>query len=357
MRLRKVYGLNKLFLTPLEIKKIMEVVEYKFRPNETVNIPVHFGHYQYLEVIGHGSFAVVIKAMDLKNKKKVACKLSFRKYLNNPIILSKFEKELRIHKRLDHPNIAPILEILYLDDVIITVMNFYHYGDLYNVMERRKLNEYEILEIAKKLVDALCYLHERGVAHRDIKPENIVLDSAWNPVLIDFGLCTEQKSCLSQTICGTLFFLPPEIINDDEYDAMKADIWSLGITIYVLLTKRYPFSKSNPKVVREEIQHIDMILKSSLGQNMYELLSKMLVVDPSQRKTAQELKVEIDKYLNQFYIPVSKTKPNELKYKRITPQISGKITIKDDYFAVRITKPRVNHCASMLHTKGPIKVF
>ena len=335
----------------------MEVVEYKFSPDDTVSIPVHFGHYEYIEVIGNGSFAVVIKAMDLKNKKKVACKLSFRKFLKDPNVLSKFEKELRIHKRLNHPNIAPILDIIYMDDVIITVMNYYNYGDLYNVMDTRQMSEYEILEISKKLVDALCYLHERGVAHRDIKPENIVLDSAKNPVLIDFGLCTEQRSCLSSTICGTLFYLPPEQLINEEYDAMKADIWSLGITIFVLATRRYPFSQSNPGVILEEVEHIDMIMKSTLSPNMYELLSNMLAIDPRQRKTAKELYVILEKFLHKLFIPISKTRPNGLKYKRITPQISGEVVTKDDYFAVRITKPQIRHCTSLLRTKLAIKVF
>ena len=110
----------------------MDVVEYKFAEDEMVEIPVHFSHYEYDSVIGQGTYALVIKAIDLKNGNPVACKLNFRKFLSDPRVLNKFEKELRIHKRLIHPNIATIIDIVYLKDVIITVMSYYKLGDMFN---------------------------------------------------------------------------------------------------------------------------------------------------------------------------------------------------------------------------------
>ena len=92
----------------------MDVIKYQFTSDEIVNIPVHFSHYEYDSVIGQGTYALVIKAIDLKKGNYVACKLNFRKFLEDPVILNKFEMELRIHKRLNHPNIATIIDVVIL---------------------------------------------------------------------------------------------------------------------------------------------------------------------------------------------------------------------------------------------------
>ena len=320
----------------------MNFVEYQFASNETVKIPVNFSHYQFKDIIGEGTTAIVILAVDTKNGKTVACKLSYRKFLNDYGALATFEKELRIHKRLNHPSIVPILDIIYEEDVIITVMNYYKLGDLMGVIATTNLHEMEILDISKKIIEALCYLHQRGIAHRDIKPENIVLDDKRNPILIDFGICTEQKSSLSSTLCGTMSYMAPEELIGDKYDAIKSDIWSLGVTLFVIATKHFPFKSHHPRTILMEMQNIDNILKETVRGKLYELLSKMLVLDPNQRKTAEELSTLFSENSNHFNLTRANTKLNRMSYKNtILDPSNGEMQVRDKTFCVRIIKPRV----------------
>lgn len=266
-----------------------EIVHFAFSPAITLDIPVHFGHYEYVDVIGSGSFAIIVEAKDLKTGKSVACKFCYRRFLNDLGILQRFENELRIQEKVSHPNIAPILEVLYLKDVIITVMEYYRWGDLLDMITSMRISEADSIQIAKQLIGALAYMHERGIVHRDIKPENIVLNAFMNPLIIDFGLSTDLNTDSLQTYCGTCFYLPPEIIKGDAYDGKKADIWSLGITIFVVATGTPPWRSNNPNVILKEMENINAILKTSVGRRISNLLSRMLVIDPAKRASAQEL--------------------------------------------------------------------
>ena len=238
-------------------------------------------------------------------------------------------------------------------------MDYYRLGDLLDIMGSSRLPEMEVIEISKKLIDALCYLHARGIAHRDIKPENIVLDTTRNPVLIDFGLCTDQISCLSATMCGTMFYIPPEELQNHKYDAKKADVWSLGITIYVIATGTFPFTSENPKNMLKEMENMDFILKKSVNHKIYRFLSQMLVVDPEERKSAEEIKNSFSKQTNQFLISCANTKPNKLKYfkQSILPASCDRLHMRDTPFFVRIAKPQVLSRGSLFNSVEPIRVF
>ena len=320
-------------------KNKMEVVKYQFASDEIVDIPIHFSHYEYNDIIGQGTYAVVIKAIDLKKGNFVACKLSFRKFLENPVILNKFERELRIHKRLNHPNIAKIIDVIYLKDVIITVMDYYKQGDLLSIVSKMVLHEYEVMEISKKLIDALCYLHERDIVHRDIKPENIVFDTRRNPVLIDFGLSNEQNHDASTTICGTMLYMSPELLLNKEYDAKKADIWALGITIYVIATRTYPFTSDNPRTMLREMRTLEENLKESGGNKICLLLSQMLAFDPNQRKTAEELKKT---FCDKPHKNVLQSTKRIGSISIVPPVLSGQVQAKGGTFIVRIPSQQIH---------------
>ena len=88
-----------------------DVVHFPFSSTITLDIPVHFGHYEYVDIIGTGAFAIVVEAKDLKKGKSVACKFSYRRFLEDHGVLQRFEKELRVQEKVRHPNIAPIIEI------------------------------------------------------------------------------------------------------------------------------------------------------------------------------------------------------------------------------------------------------
>jgi serine/threonine protein kinase len=131
-----------------------------------------------------------------------------------------------------------------------------------------------------------------GIAHRDIKLENLVFDKDMTPKIIDFGFSTgiDKENYLRCTHCGSLAFVPPEFFTSFAYDAKKADIWSLGITIFVMIAGYFPWNpEEDGKNVLRQIYHWDCVIPESFPKAIKTLLSRMLVKDPLNRATTEEL--------------------------------------------------------------------
>ena len=252
-------------------------------------IPKSFGNYQVLSVINVGEFASLYKCYNTKINQFFTCKVVEREELVKRGDLQKFERELRIHERMQHPNIVQVQEILYLKDYIVIVMEYLPNGDLFAHIDHRTLfTERQMLDIAFQILRALSYLHSRGITHRDIKPENIVFDDNMVPKLVDFGLCRDTTNLMS-TKCGTIFYSAPEVIQSGRYDGEHCDIWSFGVTMYALATGCLPWDEPNPIRFMQRILKNDINMKIDLKGPLYLLVSRCLQVSPKMRPTADEL--------------------------------------------------------------------
>ena len=201
-----------------------------------IRIPSSVGRYRILRQIGKGGFAVVVQAVDTKTNQFVAIKIVSRQEIQRQNNMIYLENELRLCSRFDHPSIVKVFDIIYEEDIIMIVMEYFHNGDLQSLISQGILLSFdECVRISYKILDALAYLHKRGICHRDIKPGNILFDDSFNPKLIDFGLAKENADVLS-TYCGTLWYIAPEIVKNSEYDGRKADIWAFGVTLHLLST-------------------------------------------------------------------------------------------------------------------------
>ena len=159
-------------------------------------------------------------------------------------------------------------------------------------------SEQYIRKFASQMIDALDYLHsELNIVHRDIKPSNVMIDGSGNPVLVDFGkakqLYTREEDTTS-SMEGTYTFLPPESCSFETmtYSMKKADIWALGITIYIMVFNEFPFD-----IRRTEIDLMENICNFQLNfpnrkvsSELRQMLSMFLEKDPEKRATLEELK-------------------------------------------------------------------
>ncbi|XP_075450877.1 testis-specific serine/threonine-protein kinase 3-like [Ascaphus truei] len=156
----------------------------------------------------------------------------------SPDYVSKFlPRELSILTQCYHPNITEVFEIMESSD-----------GKVFLVMEKAQyqLSENENLPIFKQIVEALKCCHGQGVAHRDLKCENILMTSDNIPKLSDFGFAVSLNGdILSANFCGPPAYAAPEILQGKSYDAMKADIWSLGVMLYLMVTGYMPFDDTD----------------------------------------------------------------------------------------------------------------
>jgi 5'-AMP-activated protein kinase, catalytic alpha subunit len=146
-------------------------------------------------------------------------------------------------KRVRHPNIIYLYEIIETDDHVYIITEFAEQGELFRVMTTEvRLKERAAGRIFYQILNAVEYLHRLNIAHRDLKPENILLDNDYNVKLIDFGLsnyCRAGKYL--STACGSPCYAPPEMVAGKTYSGTIGDVWSLGIIFYGMICGSLPF--------------------------------------------------------------------------------------------------------------------
>ncbi|KAI6670878.1 hypothetical protein NL676_005763 [Syzygium grande] len=160
-----------------------------------------------------------------------------------------------------HPNIVQLYEVMATKSKIYFVMEYAKGGELFNKVSKGKLKENVARKFFIQLINAVDFCHSRNVYHRDIKPENLLLDENDNLKVSDFGLSalaeSKRQDGLLHTICGTPAYVAPEVIGQKGYDGAKADIWSCGVVLFVLLAGYLPFHDSNLMEMYRKIGRAD----------------------------------------------------------------------------------------------------
>lgn len=193
------------------------------------------GNYILLQTIGYGAFASVCLARHTVTGRQVAVKVMSRQGLSDP------PDEVRALQELHHPNITQLFEVITTRNNVYLILEHVSGGDLFDYLRNRgRMTEEEARTTLRQLISALHYCHQRGIIHRDIKPENILIDGEKNIRLADFGLSAVLKHQKLRAGCGTLPYMAPEMLRQEPYDE-KADVWSVGVVLYQMLTRRIPF--------------------------------------------------------------------------------------------------------------------
>jgi len=203
------------------------------------------------------------------------------------------KRELVNHRLLRHPNIVRFIEVLLTPTHLAIVMEYAAGGELFNrIASKGKFVEDEARYFFQQLISGVAYCHAKGVAHRDLKLENTLLDGSDVPRLkiCDFGYSknSEIDSDPKSTV-GTPAYIAPEVLKRQVYDGKSADVWSCGVTLYVMLVGKYPFEdKSDPRNFRSTITKIfacDYKFPTNvfLSDGVKDLIRRIFVVDPSKR--------------------------------------------------------------------------
>ena len=243
----------------------------------------------FLEKIGEGSSSEVFRAMHKLTNRIYAVKVISKDY--SLIEMQRIRNEIRISTKICHPFIVKVFDTFEDQTSIFVVMEYIPNGTLLKlVSENGKLKEEEAKKYFVQIVDALSYLHERQkIVHRDLKCENIMLDSNNDVRLIDFGFSKYYDNTALKTICGSLQYTAPEILLGKEYDN-KVDIWSLGVILYSMVHGYYPFTNEKQNLLIKAIEENDPIFNKDLSSELKNLMTKMLIKDPSQRISLFDIK-------------------------------------------------------------------
>ncbi|XP_017868612.1 PREDICTED: SNF-related serine/threonine-protein kinase [Drosophila arizonae] len=250
------------------------------------------GLYDLEETLGSGHFAVVKLARHVFTGAKVAVKVVDKTKLDEVSKAHLFQ-EVRCMKLVQHPNVVRLYEVIDTQTKLYLVLELGDGGDLYDYIMKHDTGLTE--ELARKyfrqILRAITYCHQLHVVHRDLKPENVVFFEKLGLVkLTDFGFSNKfSPGQKLETFCGSLAYSAPEILLGDSYDAPAVDIWSLGVILYMLVCGQAPFEKANDSETLTMIMDCKYTVPSHVTQECRTLIATMLVRDPKNRATVEEI--------------------------------------------------------------------
>ena len=247
-------------------------------------------YYKIGRSIGRGAFGKVNIALHVLSGHIVAIK-SFNKKKNN-FPIHKIKYEIKIMQKLrNNKKIVKLLEAFENEKYFFIIMENVIGGNLFNAINKmNKLSEAISRNIFKQLIEAIKYIHSKGIVHRDIKPDNILLNLNNNIKLCDFGVSKEiKKGQLISDSCGTPAFIAPEILLDEPYDPYKTDIWSSGVVLYVMISGFFPFTGINENQLHKHILSGKFPKLPNISSNLNDLINRILEVNPNKRITIDEI--------------------------------------------------------------------
>jgi tRNA A-37 threonylcarbamoyl transferase component Bud32 len=260
-----------------------------------------FPQLEILELLGQGGMGAVYKARQPKLDRLVAVKILPPEWDKDPAFAERFAREAKALARLTHPHIVAVHDFGESDGLYYLIMEYVDGANLRHVLQEGRLKPSEALGIVPQICDALQYAHEEGVVHRDIKPENILLDSKGRVKIADFGLAkllNRPRAAFtltgSQQVMGTLDYMAPEQrLRPQEVDH-RADIYSLGVVFYEMLTGELPLGRFEPP------SH-----KARVDARLDEIVFRALEREPQRRyQRASHVKSDVESIASGRPLPI-----------------------------------------------------
>lgn len=262
------------------------------------------GRYEIQELIGVGGMAVVYKAYDNIDDRIVAVKILKEEFLQNEEFRRRFKNESKAIAVLSHPNIVKVYDVSFGDRLQYIVMEYVEGITLKEYIEQQKvINWKEALHFVTQILRALQHAHDKGIVHRDIKPQNIMLLQNGNIKVTDFGIARFSRSetrTMTESAIGSVHYISPEQARGEITDD-KADIYSVGVVLYEMLTGQLPFQsdsavsvaimqlQSDPKSPRE--------INDQIPIGLEQITMKAMQKDVRDRyQSAAEMLLDLDEF-------------------------------------------------------------
>ncbi|KAF8591687.1 Pkinase-domain-containing protein [Ramaria rubella] len=260
-----------------------------------------FGPYLLLQTLGEGEFGKVKLGLHGQWGEEVAVKLIRRGNVDNPLRMSKVEREIEVLRTIKHPNIVRLYDVIETDKYIGIILEYASGGELFDhILAHRYLKEKDACKLFAQLISGVAYIHAKKIVHRDLKLENLLLDRNRNVIITDFGFANRfehRADDLMQTSCGSPCYAAPElVISEGLYVGSAVDIWSCGVILYAMLAGYLPFDDdpANPEgdninLLYKYIVNTPLTFPDYVSPDARDLLSMMLVPDPKRRSGLPEI--------------------------------------------------------------------
>jgi aurora kinase len=249
--------------------------------------------FDYIKELGEGSYGQVHLVSHKKTKAMYALKIIDKLAKENLEVKENFNREIEIMYKLDHPNIVKLYGHFEDDRYCYFLMQYIPKKSLYDIIPEiiEKKNLKLVASIMKDVLKAVYYLHKMRpiIIHRDIKSDNILLDGRNNAYLTDFGWSNYIEGFRKRTTaCGTPVYLPPEIVKETGHDE-TADIWSIGVLLFLLTTGQYPFWGNNLAELEMKIKNLNINWPKNMDPDAKDLITKILKLNPKERPTIHQI--------------------------------------------------------------------
>lgn len=233
--------------------------------------------------LGRGKFGNVYLAREKKTKYIVALKVLFKAQLQKAQVEHQLRREIEIQSHLRHPNILRMYGYFYDANRIYLILECAPKGELYKQLQREgRFEEKRAASYALQLAGALDYCHSKHVIHRDIKPENLLVGDRGELKIADFGWSVHAPHTRRKTMCGTLDYLPPEMVEGKDHDS-AVDLWSLGVLVYEFLVGNPPFEAAGHLETYKRITKVQMEFPDFVSSAARDFISKLLVKNSNAR--------------------------------------------------------------------------
>ena len=239
-------------------------------------------------VIGEGRFGKVFVAKEKKSKflcvLKILQKAQLKKYKLEAQVIS----EIEIHSKFRHKNIVRLYGYFFDEERIMMILEYAARGTLSDILAKSgPLNEQTASKYFQQIVSAVSHIHSHDIVHRDLKPSNVLISLENTLLLSDFGFAIKGRAP-EQSFVGTLDYIAPEVLSGKSY-GKEADIWSLGVILYELVSGKTPFEEEDEQKTAKRIVSGKFEFPATFSPLLKHLISKILILNPSERPTASQI--------------------------------------------------------------------
>jgi tRNA A-37 threonylcarbamoyl transferase component Bud32 len=241
-------------------------------PADPRDLATRFPQLEIIEVLGRGGMGVVYKARQPRLDRLVALKILPASLAATPGFAERFEREARALARLSHPNIVAVYDFGQADGLFYLLMEYVDGSNLRQLIEAKAIAPAQALAIVPKICEALQFAHDEGILHRDIKPENILIDRKGRVKIADFGLAKLSGEAVPDVtlthpgmVMGTPRYMAPEQVENAKTVDHRADIYSLGVVFYEMLTGELPLGRFAPPSEKAQVDgRLDAVVFKTL---------------------------------------------------------------------------------------------
>ncbi|KEY68690.1 hypothetical protein S7711_00564 [Stachybotrys chartarum IBT 7711] len=202
------------------------------------------------------------------------------------------EREVAILKLIEHPNIMKLYDIWENRSEIYLILEYIDQGDLFSFINTRgRLSEEAALFFFRQIISAMTYCHSFNICHRDLKPENILITADLQIKIADFGMAALHQTDTHQlaTACGSPHYAAPELLKNWQYRGDKADIWSMGVILYAMLSATLPFDDPDLRVMMSKTKKGHYEVPKCVSPEAEDLIKRMLQVNPDRRISLRKI--------------------------------------------------------------------